>query len=321
MVFLWILLCRSWVQVAGLLSAVQDNSRCDTAQYLLVDDITTVSGMGWATLSIIPLALQALVQRRVLVHASSVIQGVTWAWCAEPPYSVDCYFVPWTPCLQYVRNLNLTIQDLQAAPSWDHAGNGTSKFTAFRNVHLQATPEEIDRADIRSAPFNWAEGLFQSSQSRASRFFWYGLAMKQYFSPNAEYDKFAADFLLDHGLHFGERFIVIHVRHGSKGTEQQLVAPTSYIEPLKRMMQCLQTQHVFLVTETASAAEQMFELSKQHGFHLFTVNYTYPNADSWNRQINPTAQPDMVGIGRASARVLAITRRGSGLIGTLHSAW
>jgi hypothetical protein len=66
----------SWFHVAEQMAHLQGSRDCASLQYLLVDDITTVSGMGWSMLTILSLGLQALVGRRVMVHASSVVEGV-----------------------------------------------------------------------------------------------------------------------------------------------------------------------------------------------------------------------------------------------------
>jgi hypothetical protein len=42
-----------------------------------------------------------------------------WAWCREPPYSVDCYFRQWTPCRGYLRSLKLTVEDMRNMTRWD----------------------------------------------------------------------------------------------------------------------------------------------------------------------------------------------------------
>jgi hypothetical protein len=311
---------RSWFNVAEYMAYMQTSQQCNTAQYLIVDDIATISGMGWSMLTMAPLALQAMVSQRVLVHASSIIQGVTWSWCNEPPFAPECYFRSWTPCIGWLRQQQLTIQDLQAMPGWDQFdsySNGT-QYIAFRHVHqVQALLEP----HTRDAPFYWAEQWFASPNLRSSRFYWYGLFMQQYFSPSLDMDLQAIEFLSSNNLSYGDRFIVANVRHGSKGTEQAPIPPERFINPLRAMMTCLNTSHVFLVTETAAAAQRMSELAAANGMHLFTVPYKYPNVDSWNKHINPNATVDMTEIGRVSALVLAITRRGSGFIGTLQSAW
>jgi hypothetical protein len=217
-----------------------------------------------------------------------------------------------------LRQQQLTIQDLQAMPGWDQFdsySNGT-KYIAFRQVH-----QVQDVPGSRDAPFYWAEPWFASPNLRSSRFYWYGLFMQQYFSPSLDMDMQAMEFLRNSNLSVGDRFIVANVRHGSKGVEQAPIPPERFIDPLKAMMACLNTSHVFLVTETAAAAQRMFELAAANGVHLFTVPYKYPDVDGWNKHINPNATVDMTEIGRVSALVLAITRRGSGFIGTLQSAW
>jgi hypothetical protein len=309
---------RSWFNIAEYMATVQDGQKCDKAQYLLVDDISTVSGMGWSMLTMVPLALQALVSKRILVHASSVVKDVRWSWCNEPPFSPDCYFRQWTPCLAYLRKQQLTIQDLQAMPNWNQFDSykTNTRYMAFKHVHqVQELPGS------RDAPFYWAEPWFASPSLRSSRFYWYGLFMQQYFSPSSAMDVRATEFLRSNGLSYSDRFIVANVRHGSKGVEQAPVSPETFIGPLKTLMACLKTNHVFMVTETANVAQRMFELARLNGIHLITVNYTYPNVDSWNKQLNPAAAPNMTEIGEVSALVLAITQRASGFIGTLQSAW
>jgi hypothetical protein len=66
----------SWFQISEQMAHLQGSRDCASLQYLLVDDIVTESGMGWSMLTIMSLGLQALVQRRVMVHASSVVEGV-----------------------------------------------------------------------------------------------------------------------------------------------------------------------------------------------------------------------------------------------------
>jgi hypothetical protein len=66
----------SWFHVAEQMAHLQGSRDCASLQYLLVDDISTVSDMGWSMLTILSLGLQALVGRRVMVHASSVVEGV-----------------------------------------------------------------------------------------------------------------------------------------------------------------------------------------------------------------------------------------------------
>jgi hypothetical protein len=66
----------SWFHVAEQMAHMQNSRDCASLKYLLVDDIVTVSGMGWSMLTILSLGLQALVGRRVMVHASSVVEGV-----------------------------------------------------------------------------------------------------------------------------------------------------------------------------------------------------------------------------------------------------
>jgi hypothetical protein len=95
-------------------------------------------------------------------------------------------------------------------------------------------------------------------------------------------DAEAVKFLMSNGLQPHDSFLVAHVRHGSKGTEQALLQPEQYVDSIKRMTSCLRTQHVFLVTETASVVERMLELGQHHGFHVFTVKYNMPGHDVWN---------------------------------------
>lgn len=133
-------------------------------------------------------------------------------------------------------------------------------------------------------------------------------------------------FLRSNGLQPWDTFIVINVRHGSKGTEQKVIQPEEFIQPLKQMSACLGTRHVYLVTETKAVAERMLALGKQHGFNIFTVEYNYPGVDTWNPNIMRTqgqikATAGLREIGYVSAKVLAVTRLGTGFIGTLQSAW
>lgn len=265
----------------------------------------------------VPLALQALVDQRVLVHASSVVHNVTWAWCGEPPYSVDCYFQPWTSCLGYLRNLHMTVHDLRNMTAWDQFDEyGSSRFVSFVNVN-----GGDDRQDARNGPFDWAEPYFSSPGLKTSRFWWYGVVLKQYFSPNQRMSNEALNLLLDSGLQPSDTFIVANVRHGSKGVEQDVIPPERFVAPIQQMGECLMTNHVLLVTETSWVAARMFELSNEHGFHLFTVKYTFPDGDQWNRELTPNVTVNLAEVARASALVLAVTHRASGFIGTLQSAW
>jgi hypothetical protein len=309
---------RSWFNIADYMATVQESQKCDSAEYLLVDDITTSSGMGWSLLTMVPLALQALVSKRILVHASSVVKDIRWSWCNEPPFSPECYFRHWTPCLDYLREQQLTIQDLQGMPNWNHfdSYSNSTKYIAFKQVH-----QVQDLPGSRDAPFYWAEPWFASPSLRSSRFYWYGLFMQQYFSPSIPMEVRATEFLRSNGVSYTDRFIVANVRHGSKVVEQTPISPERFIDPLKSLMACLKTNHVFMVTETASVAQRMFELARLNGIHLITVNYTYPNTDSWNKQLNPAAAANMTEIGEVSALVLAITQRASAFVGTLQSAW
>lgn len=108
----------STYKMEELVDAMQTQD-CDKRGYLLVDDISTESGMGWSTLSIVPLALHALVTGRILVHASSVIPNVRWAWCLRPPHSPECYFRPWTPCIPYLRSKQLSVRRFPADATLD----------------------------------------------------------------------------------------------------------------------------------------------------------------------------------------------------------
>lgn len=148
--------------------------------------------------------------------------------------------------------------------------------------------------------------------------------MRQYFGPSPNMDAEAVAFLHAHGVKPHETFNVVNARHGSKGVEQAVIQPEEFVEPMQQMAACLRTRHVYLVTETAETAQRMLDLGKQNGFNIFTVKYTYPGADIWNKQLvqqQQTAGPSLREIGYVSAKVLAVTRRGSGFIGTLQSSW
>lgn len=303
-----------------LVASVQTQD-CATSRYLFIDDITPESGLGWSMLSIVPLALHALVTGRILVHASSVIPHVRWAWCLQPPHSPDCYFRPWTTCIPYLKSKRLSIRDFQGMPHWTWSNyTAADKYVAHRSMHKN--PHEVGREYDRSAPFEWVEPMFQASTLKSSRFWWYGLVMRSFFTPSSLIDHKSVDFLSSNGVKIGQNFIVAHLRHGSKGTEQRLLSPAEYIAPLKYLCECLQTRHIFLVTETRQAADTMKVIASNHSWNMFTVDYSYPNRDVWNpKLVNETERALMAEVTKASAMVLAVTRRGSAFVGTLHSAW
>lgn len=295
---------------------------CSTAKYLVVDDITTVSGFGWATLSLVPLALHALVTQRVLVHASTFIEGVHWAWCRDPPFSPECYFARWTPCVDFLRGKNVTLSQFQAMPSWDGNSQPPATFIAHKNVHSGLSETLIQESKSRNGPFDWIEPKFSSQSLKASRFWWYGAFMKYYFAPTVDMQFRVERFLLQHGVKPSDNFVVMHVRHGSKGSEQKLIHPEAYVAPLQKLLQCQKTRHVFLVTETYAVVAQMTNISATYDFHVFTVDYTYPGRDVWNPNFQKPADAGLLkSITDASALVLSVTARGSAFIGTLHSAW
>lgn len=264
--------------------------------------------------------LQAVVTDRILVHASSVVPGVRWAWCAEDPHSVDCYYRPWTSCLGYLRSLNLSNSVMTTAPQWkDWAAPAAVPLAEAANAHRLVVWSQLNQS--RDDAFYWIEGHF-AQHTRASRFWWYSVFMRHFFSPSPAMDAEARTFLQRHGLAPHDTFIVAHVRHGSKAIEQALIPPDEFVGPIKKMLHCLNTTHVYLVTETKAVVDRMMELAREHGFHVFTVKYEWPDRDTWNMQLNQRQNAsNMQVIGRVSAKVLAITRRGSGFIGTVHSAW
>lgn len=219
------------------------------------------------------------------------------------------------------------MQDLWDAPAWNtpaNSINSTAQFTSWTQHGGRET---------RKSAYHWIDSLI-AQHSKASRLWWYGVFMRQYFSPSAAMDAEAATFLTSNGLKPSDSFIVVHIRHGSKGIEQNLIQPEEFLEPIKRTLACLNTNHVYLVTETRKAAERMLELGQQHGFHVFTIRYNYTDADIWNTELclngirsdcaasgSAAAAASMREISYVSAKALAVTRRGSAFIGTLQSAW
>lgn len=126
-------------------------------------------------------------------------------------------------------------------PQWDHWSNYTDANTTFiafiDNNHADQRQEYLQGRQ-RDRPFEWLTVHWKllSPELRSSQFFWYGLVMNQYFSPNARMRMEAVDFLLRNGVAPNERFIVAHLRHGSKGVEQALIQPEQYAEPIKAML-------------------------------------------------------------------------------------
>lgn len=211
--------------------------------------------------------------------------------------------------------------DFQQMPHWTWSNySSADKFVAHRNMHIN--PHETSGEYGRSAPFEWIEPMFQASTLKSSRFWWYGMVMRSFFTPSLQLDHKSVEFLWSNGVKPGENFIVAHVRHGSKGIEQALLSTEQYISPLKYLCECMQTRHIFLVTETLQAADAMKAIARNHSWNMFTVNYSYPNRDVWNpKLVNAAERALMAEVAEASAMVLAVTRRGSAFVGTLHSAW
>jgi hypothetical protein len=133
-------------------------------------------------------------------------------------------------------------------------------------------------------------------------------------------------------------FIVAHIRHGHKWTEQALVDESTFQKALVRMCACFNTRHVLLVTEDPKSVALMKAWGKDNKYNVFATEYLRRNSDVWNvgllkhlhntdnKGSNDTARPlviesDMDVEGYMAVLNLVMSRQAVALVGTLLSNW
>lgn len=305
-----------------LLHANQHPASCLGQKFLIVDDISTESGLGWSLLGTLSLLVRAVQENRILVHASRVVHNVSWSWCAEPSQSLSCFFNHWSPCealpSKYIGELS--VADFQRLPSWLDPERNTMRVTAFHNLHAASSASSYRHPEDAFYPF---EEFFETSVSPLSKGVWYGALFDQMYHAQAWVQDEVSSFLKHH-ISDGEHFIVAHVRHGHKSTEAPVTPLSVFYREIDRLARCTGTKNVFVVTETQSCYDDLRVWGEKNGYNIFTVDYYRPSGDVWNptfvEKYNLT-KPDFHEIGWASILSLFVSQRSSGFVGHLHSAW
>jgi hypothetical protein len=233
---------------------------------------------------------------------------------------MKCYFEAWSPCAGYYGKL-LGFDSLDAI----------SARNMTREDRVMTADRFVQAKGMHIIHFNFSEAINTANGARGSLFF-SALATRILASPLPWIVHRAKEELNAHGVG-DDPFIVAHIRHGHKWTEQALVGETTFQEALVRMCACFNTRHVLLVTEDPKSVAVMTTWGKDNKYNVFATDYLRRNSDGWNpgllrhihRGRNDTApewsESDMDVEGYMAVLNLVMSRQAIAMVGTMQSYW
>jgi hypothetical protein len=307
----------------------QSPSGCMTqpTRLFLLDDFSSMTGLGFGFLALHTLLLQALSENRTLLPSSAVIRGEKWRWCDEPPRDYGCYFEPWSSACD--RMLPATL----VPTPWDADGDGAASLSADV-VRLSLTHDNTQERLFRIYR-RWMHCI-----PAVGRSWWWGVSWDILLRFRPWIDRRALDFLRAHGVGVkvssragsmgrgdqsaaSEPFAVVVVRHGGKHVEEKLVGVEEYLRPLEGIFSsaCFPhatRQHVLLVTETAAVVQNFSSACTARGWNCFwSSQHRFDlNIDPWNptdpRNVHQGEKESLLDKDNLRSSTAALSRRGGG---------
>jgi hypothetical protein len=247
-------------------------------------------------------------------------------WCQHPPYSMKCYFEAWSPCEGYYAKL-FGFDKLDAISASNITGEDRV-LTADRFVQAHHVMHYIH--------FGLYETINVVKPDRG-QLFHFAMASKIIANPLPWVVHQARAELNAHGV--GDNaFIVAHIRHGHKWTEQALVDEATFQKALVRLCACFKTRHVLVVTEDPNSVDVMKTWGKDNNYNVFATEYLRRNSDVWSPGLlsqldklagkNNTAhaqtntdKDNMDVEGYMAVLNLVMSRQAIALVGTMMSNW
>jgi hypothetical protein len=236
---------------------------------------------------------------------------------------MKCYFEAWSPCEGYYAKL-FGYDKLDAISAINITGEDRvltdDRFVQAHNV-------------MHYIHFGLYETINTAKPDRG-QLFYFAMATKIIASPMPWIVHQARTELNKHGVG-DDPFIVAHIRHGHKWTEQALVDEATFQKALVRLCACFNTRHVLVVTEDPNSVAVMKTWGNDNQYNVFATEYLRHNSDVWSPGLlkvlagkNNMAQAqasskngDMDVEGHMAVLNLVMSRQAIALVGTMMSNW
>ena len=133
------------------LQRAQNPSDCSSARFLLLDEFSNQTGLGFSFLALHAILLQSMHENRSLIASSAILGSHPWRWCDAGVRDYGCYFEPWSGCAaQLRRDLSSGALDESSIPHWDHHAQSLSS----RVVRL-SFKDDVTQASIFKLYGSW----------------------------------------------------------------------------------------------------------------------------------------------------------------------
>ena len=316
-------------RVTASLIRVQNPPDCFKSRYLILDDFTDESGFGFGLITIYKFLYVAHLERRVLLFLSS-LGPYPWRWCHQPPRSMACFFEESSYCAEELKFANATGRKhplpprMEDAVEWNGASTLSEPVVIFRQRHIP--PRRPNRRALYRA-WQYFERTLRNGLQRYGRFFYYAAAHRVLFRPRSWVERAAVAQRQRWHLQPGDRFVVVHARHGSKHTEQRHIPVPQLMRSALGFSECLDVHDALLVTETQNVTHRARHILRNTPTRVRFTEYERPCGDVWNsrlvKQLHlPQVNDSMIDtIAYHSVLNVVLARDAVAFVGTIQSAY
>lgn len=255
-----------------LVKSLQFSNSITQDRFLVVDEPDAESGFGMQALWYGHALMIALVEGRVLVHASET--NLKWGWRWHRSGGMSRFFKRWH---------NATVPSDFPIVVW--RGKETSNVPIVVVPNGRGDPNTLDRRFFwelwTHAERNFFR-LFDAHAHRRGRLYWQSIVQSICFSRNEE-TQAAVDSIVK--PYENDALVTVIVREAGKATERANIALQEYFDTLLLIREngYMPIRAIHLVTETQRVIDSFVAWSRQHDFVVFVAdNYARPRGDVWN---------------------------------------
>lgn len=248
--------------VTTLSSAImhsQQPDACSKAKFLLVEDESEGAGLGW-TAHLMTLALSiAMREGRVMIE----VQTKQPRWCTRAPYTMQCFYEPWTPCATPPQ------KGVDNATKWQPDGS-----------HSEAQLATLALSRFATEGFWWGTGNVISAELNA--------ALTQHlFTARPWLQEIAGCYMAECQITAGS-FVDVHVRDSPEKREERGDAAT-LDEYATAMQQELEESHattVHLQTANPRLLDRFVRIASEHNVTLCYTDNERSVSDVWGGRVD-----------------------------------